>query len=405
MNELRQAVLPRPWLGLSGGDRWAIDAALALQAAGWKTTIWTSRHVRAEAAFPETLDGRVPIEVRAETKRAAGLWDRCRVWRMIFRQRALLKAMKREGQNPQLVVCDVLPHVVPLARRLWPAATVLVYCHYPDKLMASAGGWLYRLYRVPLDSLERRGLAAADCLVANSRFTAAAIRAAFPSLANHGLPVVYPGVGLPSLPARCDQASGERVFLTVSRFDPRKGLALAVESFAALRTHLTAEEFARCRLVMAGGYDDQLGEVRMVFAALRRQAECAGVAAQVEFHLNVNGEALEHLWSRAFAVVHPMDGEHFGIVPVEAMMRGLPVLAVNRGGPCETIVDGATGALRPAEAEAFARVMAEWFQAPGKARVWGAAGERRAKACFSHESFSEKLMAAVDVAVARRALR
>lgn len=40
--------------------------------------------------------------------------------------------------------------------------------------------------------------------------------------------------------------------------------------------------------------------------------------------------------------------EHFGIVPVEAMHSGLPVLASNTGGPLETIVEGETGWLRNA---------------------------------------------------------
>lgn len=40
--------------------------------------------------------------------------------------------------------------------------------------------------------------------------------------------------------------------------------------------------------------------------------------------------------------------EHFGIVPVEAMHAGLPVLASNTGGPLETVVDGETGWLRDA---------------------------------------------------------
>jgi alpha-1,3/alpha-1,6-mannosyltransferase len=38
--------------------------------------------------------------------------------------------------------------------------------------------------------------------------------------------------------------------------------------------------------------------------------------------------------------------EHFGIVPVEAMQYGVPVLAANTGGPLETIVEGKTGWLR-----------------------------------------------------------
>ncbi|THC89119.1 hypothetical protein EYZ11_011436 [Aspergillus tanneri] len=43
--------------------------------------------------------------------------------------------------------------------------------------------------------------------------------------------------------------------------------------------------------------------------------------------------------------------EHFGIVPVEAMRAGIPVLASNTGGPLETIVEGETGWLRDAKVD------------------------------------------------------
>lgn len=39
--------------------------------------------------------------------------------------------------------------------------------------------------------------------------------------------------------------------------------------------------------------------------------------------------------------------EHFGIVPIEAMFLGRPVIAIDAGGPRETIVDGKTGFLCP----------------------------------------------------------
>ena len=404
MSNVRQAVIIKPWLGVGGADRWSVDAALALQAAGWEATIWTNRHVL-EMTFPETLDGRVKVEVRVEVTATGGRFDRFRVWRVLWRQRALLRVMKREGRTPQLVICDVLPHVAPWVRRLWPAAAVLCYCHYPDKLMAPAGGRLYRLYRTPLDWLELRGLAAADHIVVNSRFTMAAVRRAFPSLAKRPLPVVYPGVVLPERSTEREGCDGRPLFLTVSRFDPRKGLSLAVAAFAALRDHVSPAEFSACRLVVAGGYDERLAEVRALLAKLRAQADKAGVAAQVEFRLNVSAEALEALWAGAFALVHPMREEHFGIVPVEAMAQGLPVLAVNAGGPCETVEDGVTGALRSPEAEAFAAVMAEWLRAPETARRLGAAGRLRAAALFSHERFAADMVAAADEAIGRRALR
>ncbi len=47
------------------------------------------------------------------------------------------------------------------------------------------------------------------------------------------------------------------------------------------------------------------------------------------------------------AVIYTPDREHFGIVPIEAMHIGRPVIALKSGGPLETVVDNETGFLCP----------------------------------------------------------
>lgn len=51
------------------------------------------------------------------------------------------------------------------------------------------------------------------------------------------------------------------------------------------------------------------------------------------------------LLSRVRCLVYTPSEEHFGIVPVEAMSHGTPVIAINSGGPRETVLDGITGYL------------------------------------------------------------
>ena len=57
------------------------------------------------------------------------------------------------------------------------------------------------------------------------------------------------------------------------------------------------------------------------------------------------------------AVLYTPQREHFGIVPLEAMAAGRPVIACNSGGPLESVVDGCTGFLRPPTSVAFAEAM------------------------------------------------
>ncbi len=132
---------------------------------------------------------------------------------------------------------------------------------------------------------------------------------------------------------------------------------------------------------------------------LQAQAEAGGVSRQVEWHFDPTPEALEALWRRAFALVHPAPAEHFGIVLIEAMARGLPVLAVNHGGPLEIVADGLTGALRPARAVDFAAVLAEWARLPERAAARGAAGRRRAEGEFSLERFAADFVGQAELAV------
>ncbi len=65
----------------------------------------------------------------------------------------------------------------------------------------------------------------------------------------------------------------------------------------------------------------------------------------VEFCGAVSDEELNQLYAGAKALLYPVEDEDFGIVPVEAMAHGVPVVAHDSGGPRETIVQGKTGVL------------------------------------------------------------
>lgn len=69
----------------------------------------------------------------------------------------------------------------------------------------------------------------------------------------------------------------------------------------------------------------------------------------VLFLLSVPAQLKTMLLNAASLLVYTPSNEHFGIVPLEAMLVGVPVLAASSGGPLETIVDGETGWLRSAD--------------------------------------------------------
>ena len=74
------------------------------------------------------------------------------------------------------------------------------------------------------------------------------------------------------------------------------------------------------------------------------------------------------------AVLFTSLNEDWGMVPLEAMGFGKPVIAVNRGGPRESILHGETGLLVEPDPQAFAEAMLGMSGAPDQVRRMGVRG-------------------------------
>ena len=168
----------RPGLGIGGAERLVVDAALELQARGHDVTLFVGD--RQEAQLDEVKAGRVRV-VAVGRRLPAHVAQRLRAPAAILRAAWAARAVARARPAPDVVVVDLVPHVIPLLRRL-VRAPVACYCHFPDLLLAPRRRGLYALYRAPLDRLEERGLVAADRVLVNSRFTASVVQVTFPRL-------------------------------------------------------------------------------------------------------------------------------------------------------------------------------------------------------------------------------
>jgi glycosyltransferase involved in cell wall biosynthesis len=76
----------------------------------------------------------------------------------------------------------------------------------------------------------------------------------------------------------------------------------------------------------------------------RLVALAAAATVPVKIIESPSSDEVRELYRRADALLFPTF-EDFGLVPVEAMACGTPVIALNRGGAAETVIDGRTGAL------------------------------------------------------------
>ena len=127
----------------------------------------------------------------------------------------------------------------------------------------------------------------------------------------------------------------------------------------------------------------------------------------VLFLLSVPSSLKTTLLRAASIIVYTPGMEHFGIVPLEAMLAGVPVLAADTGGPTETVVDGQTGWLRSVrEEEQWTSVMQLALASHEKERLkaMGERGKARVQSRFSKETMARSLEHEMD-AMARTRIR
>lgn len=392
-----------PDLGLGGAERLIIDAALCLQEAGHRVSIFTAHHDR-NRCFEETRNGMLDVRVCGNFLPAhvrGHLRAPCAIVRMAY----LACAMIGRGSRFDIIFCDLVPHVLPLLRLL-SQAKLIFYCHFPDRLLTPRRHFLYQGYRIPIDWLEATALGMADFILVNSQFTGAAFHRTFPGHRGPTPEVLYPGVDVSRfvMPYASPANTGdntqvgetELIILSISRYEPKKNLGLAIEALALLRQKLPGETFNQVRLIIAGGYDERLPENRATLNMLQQHVRLLDLEAQVALRRSCSdAERLFLLW-RCRCVVYTPTNEHFGFGPIEAMAAGKPVVAVRNGGPLETVLHKETGLLCEPTPDAFATALATLLTAPDTARRMGQAGQAHVVKHFSSTVFGARLAAIVE---------
>lgn len=144
-------------------------------------------------------------------------------------------------------------------------------------------------------------------------------------------------------------------------------------------------------IVPTGGYDERVVENKEHYLELRTLAEQLGIADKITFLRSFTDTEKISLLSVCTALIYTPSNEHFGICPLEAMYMERPVIAVNSGGPLETVIDGKTGFLCEPTPNAFAGKMAHLVLTPTARMELGQAGKRRVLGSFSFPAFTRKL--------------
>ncbi len=231
-------------------------------------------------------------------------------------------------------------------------------------------------------AVENIGLVTADAVLVNSRAMQHELGLRNrPIRSVHVIPNGVPGdVFRPSPSWPLDGG----YVLFVGRLVAQKGLAILVRAVGEV-----LYRWPDLQLVVGGE--------GMVGPAAEVVARYLGLAHRVSFRGWQGGEDLVRLYQDARAVVVPSIYEPFGIVALEAMACGRPVIVSDVGGLREIVTDGVDGYLVPAgDHAALAQCMVDICRNPQRAREMGRNARARA------ESFTWDASAAATASVYRQ---
>lgn len=185
----------------------------------------------------------------------------------------------------------------------------------------------------------------------------------------------------PDWAARARRQGPLRV-LFVANLIPRKGLHTLLAALACLPRD-------RWRLTVVGSPEVDRGYVRR----LRRWIRARNLEGQVRFLGALPGAQVAAQMERADVLAVPSAYEGFGIVYLEAMGHGLPVIAGARGGAQDVVEEGVTGFLVPPEdSAALAERLAALLSEPERRVAMGRAGRAH---FLAHPTWAESLAPAV----------
>lgn len=223
---------------------------------------------------------------------------------------------------------------------------------YPKYNYDRIGDSLYEAYLCSIDAMDKS--VKPERIVANSQYTAGYLAEVY-EVPVHD--VVYPGVEPESF---IDLPTDRNLFVTISQLWPHKRVNLLVEAIA-----LTDD----AQLVVVGSGPEK--------EHLEQLAAKLGVEDRVFFLSGLSNRELCLVLARACAFLFMPIKEPFGIVVLEAMAAGLPIIAVDEGGYVEACKPDCSFLVRPYPS-AFAEKIRYLQQNPDVARRMGEAGRKAA---------------------------
>lgn len=257
----------------------------------------------------------------------------------------------RQVQTPSVYYCHE-----PL-RRLYEPVPFRPY----DDAASPRRQWLNRIDPLPslyfgaLKRIDQRNARSANIVLVNSEF----IRAGMQKIYGVDAAVSYHGIDTDAFhPLSVEKRN---IVLSVGSLTPLKAFDFLIKAMSKLPVK------NRPTLVIVSNFQNSPEKLY-----LQQLADEMNVT--VDFLTNISDTALVELYNQAKVVAYTPIREPFGLVPLEAMACGTPIVAVREGGIPETVVDGHTGKLVTRDPSQFAEAIATLLDNPALAAEYGESG-------------------------------
>ena len=187
----------------------------------------------------------------------------------------------------------------------------------------------------------------------------------------------------------------KKYFFYPSRISPNKRQEYAIRAFNHFKRQVKGY-----KLVIAGSVSQGL-----YYSYYKKIVALADAVGDVAIMANPDDKTVRHFYSNCTAVLYTPLNEDYGLVPLEAMASSKPILAVNEGGPKETVENGKTGMLVNSTEE-LGNAMKEVAENPSLASELGRNGRDRVMKHYSWNGFFKEFDKALhDVKKGRKSRR